>query len=58
MTTPAPSSDADLFEVLSAITITGPDAQNLLWVSFKTDGPLGMLTVRADVIAGQAARTR
>jgi hypothetical protein len=47
-------AEADLFEVLSAVTITGPDAQNLLWISFHTDDPLGMVSVRADVIAGQA----
>ena len=49
----ATSDDPNLFDVLSAITITCPDAQNLLWVSFQTDDPLGMLSVRADVIAGQ-----
>ena len=54
MTTPAPASEADLFEILSAVTITGPDARNLLWISLKTDDPLGMVSVRADVIAGHA----
>jgi hypothetical protein len=54
MTTSGPCSDAELFAVLSAITITGPDAQNLLWVSFQTDDPLGMLSVDADTIAGHA----
>jgi hypothetical protein len=44
----------EIFDALSAITITGPDAQNLLWVSFKTDDPLGMLSVNADTIAGHA----
>jgi hypothetical protein len=44
----------DVVDALSAITITGPDAQNLLWVSCKTDDPLGMLSVNADTIAGHA----
>src|SRR5437870_330077 len=51
MTTP---DDADLFEVLSAITITGPDAQTLLWISFKTDDPLGKVT---DPITSDASST-
>jgi len=55
MTTTDPDlTDADIFDALSAITITGPDAKNLLWVAFKTDDPLGMLSVKADTIAGHA----
>lgn len=46
--------DTELFDALSSITITGPDANGLLWVSFKTDGPLGMISVNAGTIAGQA----
>jgi hypothetical protein len=54
MTTPNPSSDADLFDVLSAISIIGPDNDDLLWVSFKTDDEVGTFSVRADIIAGHA----
>ena len=52
-TTPNTSDDADLFEALSAITITGPDASGLLWISFNTDVPLGALSVPAGSVAGQ-----
>ena len=54
MTTPDPSADADLFDVLSAISIIGPDNDDVLWVSFKTDDELGTFSVRADTIAGHA----
>ena len=53
MSTPQPD-EIDLFDALSAITVTGPDAAGLLWVSFKNGGPLGMLSVQAATIAGQA----
>ena len=36
-----PPTDADLFDVLSAVTITDPDAQDILWVSFKADDLMG-----------------
>ena len=54
MTASTPSSDADLFDVLSAITIIGPDNDDILWVSFKTDDEHGTFSVRADTIAGHA----
>jgi hypothetical protein len=55
MTRPSPSSDADLFEVLSAISISGPDADGLLWVSFKPDDEaVGALSLHAASVAGQA----
>ncbi len=54
MTAPAPDSP-ELFEDLSAITITGPDAEGLRWVAFKNDGnSIGALSVRAESIAGRA----
>jgi hypothetical protein len=44
MTMPDPSSETDLFEVLSAISTSGPDAHGLLWVSFKPDdGGIGAI---------------
>jgi hypothetical protein len=46
--------DADLFDVLSAISIIGPDNDDVLWVSFKTDDEHGTFSVRADTIAGHA----
>jgi hypothetical protein len=55
MTTPTSSSDADLFEVLSAITISGPDSDGLLWVSFKPDDEaIGALSLHGASVAGQA----
>jgi hypothetical protein len=53
VTTPDPS-EADLFDVLSAISIIGLDNDDVLWVSFKTDDELGAVAVRADTIAGHA----
>ena len=52
--TTSPSSDPDLFDALSAITIRGPDADGFLWVSFTTDDALGAFSVQADSIAGKA----
>jgi hypothetical protein len=47
MTTPDPASDTDLFAVLSAVSISGPDADGLLWVSFKPDDDaIGALSLR------------
>jgi hypothetical protein len=40
--------------VLSAISIIGPDNDDILWVSFKTDDEHGTFSVRADTIAGHA----
>jgi hypothetical protein len=54
VTTPDPSADADLFDVLSAISIIGPDNDDVLWVSFKNEDELGAVAVRADTIAGHA----
>lgn len=55
MTTPTSSSDADLFEVLSAINISGPDSDGLLWVSFKPDDEaIGALSLHAASVAGRA----
>jgi hypothetical protein len=55
MTTPTSSSDADLFEVLSAISISGPDSDGRLWVSFKPDDEaIGALSLHAASLAGQA----
>ena len=53
METPDSSDDPDLFEALSAITITGPDASGLLWISFNTDVPLATISVPAGSVAGQ-----
>ena len=48
MSTPHTPADADLFEVLSAIDIKGPDSDDLLWVSFKSDDrSIGTLSIRA-----------
>ena len=54
MTTPDPSADADLFDVLDTISIIGPDNDGVLWVSFKTDDEVGTFSVRANTIAGHA----
>lgn len=54
MTTASPSSESDLFDVLSAITIMGPDADGLLWVSFTTEDTIGAFSLQADSIAGKA----
>jgi hypothetical protein len=55
MTTQETSNDADLFEVLSAISISGPDFDGLLWVSFKSDDEaMGALSLHADSVAGRA----
>jgi hypothetical protein len=52
MTTP---DDANLFEVLSAISISGPGADGLLWVSFKPDAEaIGALSLHAASVAGRA----
>jgi hypothetical protein len=32
-----PGADHDLFDALTAINISGPDENGLLWVSFKPD---------------------
>jgi hypothetical protein len=54
VTTPDPSADAELFDVLSAISIIGPDNDDVMWVSFKTDDEQRTFSVRADTIAGHA----
>jgi hypothetical protein len=55
MTTPEASSEPDLFEVLSAISIIGPDADAMLWVSFKPgDEAIGALSIQAASITGRA----
>ena len=55
MTTPIPSSEADLFAVLSAISISGPDSDGLLWVSFRPDDDaMGALSLHAASVAEQA----
>jgi hypothetical protein len=51
-TTSNTSDDGDLFDALSAITVTGPDASGLLWISFNTEVPLAMLSVPAGSVAG------
>ena len=51
MTMPEP----DLFDVLSAISISGPDSDGLLWVSFKPDDEaMGALSLHAASVAGRA----
>jgi hypothetical protein len=50
MITPGASGDNDLFTALSAISITGPDNDGLLWVSFKPDNSndaIGALSISA-----------
>src|SRR2546425_12079831 len=55
MNTPDPSDEPDLFAALSAISITGPDSDGLLWVSFKTeDEGIGALSIQAESVAGRA----
>jgi hypothetical protein len=55
MTTPEPSNNADIFDVLSAISISGPDSDGLLWVSFKPDDEaIGALSLHAASVAGRA----
>jgi hypothetical protein len=54
VTTPDPSADADLFDILSAISIIGPNNDDVLWVAFKADDEQGAFSVRADTIAGHA----
>ena len=55
--TPDTHSDEDLFTALSAINITGPDENGLLWVSFrpaKDDEAVGALSIHAELAAGRA----
>jgi hypothetical protein len=55
MTTPERPADDDLFTALSAIDITGPDADDLLWVSFKSDDTsIGGLSIQAQSTIGRA----
>jgi hypothetical protein len=49
-----PSTDAELFDVLTAISIAGPDADNVLWVTFKVNDEHAILSVKAGTIAGDA----
>jgi hypothetical protein len=44
----------DTLDVLSAITVRGPDADGLLWVSFQTDEGFGAFSLQADAAAGRA----
>jgi hypothetical protein len=41
------STDGDLFQVVSAVTITGPDAQNILWLTFKAGEVSGMISINS-----------
>jgi hypothetical protein len=52
--TPDSSTDAELFDVLSAVSIAGPDADNVLWVTFKVNDEHATLSVKAGTIAGDA----
>jgi hypothetical protein len=55
MTTPDRPAHDDLFTALSAIDITGPDADDLLWVSFKSDDTsIGGLSIQAQSTIGRA----
>jgi hypothetical protein len=47
-------NDCDLFDVLSAITIIGRDAQSILRVTFKAGELSGMISVNSHTIAGEA----
>jgi ATP-dependent DNA ligase len=50
-----PFTDGAAFEVLSVISISGPDSDGLLWVSFKPDDEaMGALSLHADSVAGRA----
>jgi hypothetical protein len=46
------SAEADLFEALSAISIAGPDADNVLWVTFKKGDDQATLSIKAGTVAG------
>jgi hypothetical protein len=51
-----PNADDDLFDALTAINITGPDENGLLWVSFKPDKndvAVGALSIHAQSAPGR-----
>ena len=51
------SADDEVFAALSAINITGPDENGMLWVSFKPDkddAAVGALSIHAESAAGRA----
>jgi hypothetical protein len=49
---PEQPPDPDIFDLLSAISIAGPDADNVLWVTFKANGGHATLSVKAGTEAG------
>jgi hypothetical protein len=44
--------DPDLFNVLSGISIAGPDADNVLWITFNANGGHATLSVKAGTADG------
>jgi hypothetical protein len=52
--TPEQPPDPDLFDVLSGISIAGPDADNVLWVTFNANGDHATLSVKAGTPDGDA----
>ena len=52
-----PNADDNIFDALTAINISGPDENGLLWVSFKpdkNDATVGALSIHAQSAAGRA----
>ena len=52
--TPESPKHADLFTVLSAVTIKGPDSGGMVWIAFRCGGTEALLSVTAVATGGQA----
>ena len=52
--TPESPKHADLFTVLSAVTIKGPDSGGMFWIAFRCGGTEALLSLTADSTGGQA----